>query len=308
MAVAVSQYDSILPVEQPQASRARTGPSSAVAYVPIPEADMFSFADSCARAGATHVSNHVDIEQDDKDDENDDLDEEEDEDEDLDEEEDEDDDLDEEEDEDEDLDEQTDDETLTADAEREAIERWQDDADNQFWDWYDEEIRNAAALAAASPTQEEEEAEVVQGTVTPQASSSNIEGLQVHDPFVKYIPPQAVGLRSTLPPGFLVGLKPTKPGIWPFVMGWGEFMKERALETEDPYIDGKIPHPECTSSVRGINRCREDNLRAADRAIQAYLRAIGVANADSYTPFMDYRYNLPAVNMTRFQHTRMHAL
>ena len=169
-------------------------------------------------------------------------------------------------------------------------------------------IRNAAALAAASPTQEEEEAEVVQGTVTPQASSSNIEGLQVHDPFVKYIPPQAVGLRSTLPPGFLVSLKPTKPGIRPFVMGWGEFMKERALETEDPYIDGKIPHPECTSSVRGINRCREDTLRAADRAIQAYLRAIGVANADSYTPFMDYRYNLPAVNMTRFQHTRMHAL
>ena len=191
------------------------------------------------------------------------LDEQENENEELDEEEDEDEELDEEEDEDEDLDEQEDDETLSNLAMHEEVQRLQTEADSHFNEWW-------AAGDDRLPEQDQEAQD---------------------DPIVPYRPPVALGPRSTtVPPGISVTRTPSTPGRRAYVMGWGKFMEERALKIADPYIDGKVPHPECTSSARGINRCREDNLEAADRAIQDYLRANGVANAESYTPFMDYRF------------------
>ena len=74
-----------------------------------------------------------------------------------------------------------------------------------------------------------------------------------------------------------------------FVIGWGRFMEKMGLGRGPPYIDGKIMHPECGSSNRNMNRCRQDTLERADLTIQDYLRANGVTKADTYTPFMDYR-------------------
>jgi hypothetical protein len=238
---------------------------------------MFTYADSCARAAANELDAQEDEDEelDEEEDEDEELDEEEDEDEDLDEQEDEDEDLDEQEDEDEDLDEQEDDETLSNLAMHEEVQRLQTEADSHFNEWW----------AAGDDRLPEQDQEAHDDRLPEQDQEAQ------DDPIVPYRPPVALGPRSTtVPPGISVTRTPNTPGRRAYVMGWGKFMEGRALKIADPYIDGKVPHPECTSSTRGINRCREDTLEAADRAIQDYLRANCVANAESYTPFMDYRF------------------
>jgi hypothetical protein len=70
-------------------------------------------------------------------------------------------------------------------------------------------------------------------------------------------------------------------------------MGKMGLAGASSYVDGKIMHPECSSRKQYINLCRQDTLEEADLTIQGVLRANGVENAHTYTPFMDYRFARP---------------
>jgi hypothetical protein len=85
-------------------------------------------------------------------------------------------------------------------------------------------------------------------------------------------------------------------------------MQRLAIDVPKPYIRGKLPHPECTSSKRGLNRCREDTLKSADTAVQGYLKANAVPNAHLHTPFMDDRFSYVYLGSFREPSSHTHSI